>query len=192
MSSVESAYGRKQQGLLQSLLHRQQRERVAQIHADNDRLRDLAREKEGRRKLLEKTWIQQPSHSAICGRIKTPISLQKDSKTPRILRAIDAKAAYYEDQLLTKLSFLRQKHTSTGPRRSLLVSSQASYWDSYRLRRQLKESSKAFSLENSLEKGLGRGNKAAESSPEVRLRAGEKKEKVRKKAVILPNSLYHY
>ena len=183
MSSAEGAYGRKQQSLMRSLLHKQQKERSAQIHLDNRRLRDLEREEKSRREAVEKTWIQQASHSAMCRRGKGPISLQKDSKAPKILRTIEAKAAYYEDQLLTKLSFLREKQSFAGTRKRLLVSSRATYWDSYRVRRELRDS-QGSSLENSLEKALGRGRKGAESSPELRLRGG-------KKVNIVPKSIYH-
>lgn len=154
-SSDLEAYGRKQQGIQRSLLHRYQRERIMQIHMDNRRLRELAREKEERRELVERTWVQQlPSHSAICKRGKEAVSQRKEDEIPSILRAIDARAAYYEHQLLSKLQFLRAKPTSGSPLQSLTVSSQASYLDSYSHRKQMREKLHSSSVDNI--RGIGK------------------------------------
>lgn len=169
-SSDLGAYGRKQQRVQQTLLQRYQRERVVQIHMDNQRLRRLAREKEGRRELVERTWVQQPpSHSAICKRGKEPALLRKEDETPSILRAIDARAAYYEHQLLNKLQFLRAKHTFGSPPQSVTVSSQASYMDSYTHRKQLREKLHSSSVDNI--RGIGKESSSLELRYKIRKRA---------------------
>ena len=141
-----------------------------QIHMDNRRLRRLAREKEERRGLVERTWVQQPpSHSAICKRGKEPVLLRKEDETPSILRAIDARAAYYEDQLLSKLQFLRAKHTSGSPLQSLTVSSQVSYLDSYTHRKQLREKLHSSSVDNI--RGIGKESSSLELRDKIRKKA---------------------
>lgn len=127
MNSDGTAYGRRQQHLLRTDLQKFQFRRLMEMQRVNQRLKELEREKGHRRKLLEKQWVRMPSHRELCrGRKGT----QQSEENRGILRSIDARAAYFESQLLDKLHFLRHSE-SPSPN----LSTHSSYYqDSYSLR----------------------------------------------------------